>query len=139
VSYKRKQVGVRRVYLVKPRSTLLETVNFLTDNVSLQSVTGGLISAESIEAARKAIRKIVKRTASLIIRVKAFLPRTRKPSEVRMGKGKGKINHYVAVVRPGHVLFEISGNVTGSTAARALQRAASKLSIQTRILNLKDR
>jgi large subunit ribosomal protein L16 len=62
----------------------------LTDNLTLKTCEKGLLSKESLEAARKAIKKIIKKNGQIVIRVNAFLPLTSKPSEVRMGKGKGK-------------------------------------------------
>jgi large subunit ribosomal protein L16 len=98
----------------------------LDNAVVLRSLEKGLLSKSSLEAARKAIRKIIKKSGYLIIRVNAFMPVTSKPSEVRMGKGKGKISSYVCPVKAGHILFEIKSR-DQSAAIKAFQRAAVKI------------
>ena len=91
------------------------------------------ITSRQIEAARKAIVGRTKRGGKLWIRIFPDKPVTQKPAEVRMGKGKGPVDHYVAVVKPGRVLFELAG-VPEDVAREALERAAQKLSIETRIV-----
>jgi large subunit ribosomal protein L16 len=130
--------GVNRKYLVIPKAYLLEKRVQNTQNVALQATASGMVSAASIEAARKAIRKAVKKTGQVVMRTWAYLPITKKPAEVRMGKGKGKIDSYVSPVPAGKILFEIR-NVSISMATKALQRAATKLSVVTRTVILKDR
>jgi len=91
------------------------------------------ITARQIEASRIAITRYVKRGGKLWIRVFPDKPVTKKPLETRMGKGKGAVSHWVAVVKPGRVLFELTG-VAREVAHRALHLASYKLPIKTRIL-----
>ncbi len=96
----------------------------------LKAVTRGHLSARQIEAARRAITRHVKRGGKLWIRVFPDKPITKKPVEVRMGKGKGNVEFWVAPVQPGRVLYEIQG-VSEEIARQAFARAAAKLSVQT--------
>ena len=105
-NFKKKILDSRR-FLVLPQGSCLGYRGVNTGNVALKAIQSGYISSEALEAARKAIRKGVKKTGRIIIRTAAFLPITKKPSEVRMGKGKGKIKGYVSPVTKGKVLFEI--------------------------------
>ncbi len=91
------------------------------------------ITSRQIEAARKAIVHQTKRGGKLWIRIFPDKPVTQKPAEVRMGSGKGPVDHYVAVVRPGKIIFELAG-VEEKTAIEALERAAQKFSIKTKIV-----
>jgi len=100
---------------------------------ALQAVDRGRLTSRQIEAGRMAITRHVKRQGQLWIRIFPDKPVTKKPLEVRMGKGKGGVDHWVALIKPGRVLFEISG-VPEDTARTAFQRAASKLPIETKFL-----
>jgi len=91
------------------------------------------ITSRQIEAARKAIVGHTKRGGKLWVRIFPDKPVTQKPAEVRMGKGKGPVDHYVAVVKPGRIIFELAG-VEESVAVEALERAAQKVSVKTRIV-----
>jgi large subunit ribosomal protein L16 len=97
----------------------------------LQAAEPCWMTARQIEAARVAMTRFVKRGGKIWIRVFPDKPVTKKPQETRMGKGKGAPEFWVAVVRPGKVLFEIEG-VTESEARQAMDRAAAKLPIKTR-------
>jgi large subunit ribosomal protein L16 len=99
----------------------------------LQAVGRSWVTARQIEASRMAIQRHVKRSGKLWIRVFPDKPITKKPLEVRMGSGKGAVEGWVAVVRPGKVLFEISG-VTEKMAREAFHLAAAKLPLETRFL-----
>lgn len=99
----------------------------------LQTVECGWITARQIEAARIAINRHVKRGGKLYIRIFPDKPVSRKPAETRMGKGKGAPDFWVAVVRPGRVLYEIEG-VTEEMAREAFMRAHHKLPIKTRFI-----
>ena len=94
----------------------------------------GWVSANQIEAARKAIRHYTKRSGRIWIRVFPDKPITKKPPEVRMGRGKGPFDHFAVVIKPGKILFEIAG-VESEMAAEAMRRASHKLSIQTRFIS----
>jgi large subunit ribosomal protein L16 len=97
----------------------------------LQAAEPCWMTARQIEAARVAMTRFVKRGGKIWIRVFPDKPVTKKPQETRMGKGKGAPEFWVAVVRPGKVLFEIEG-VTEAEARQAMDRAAAKLPIKTR-------
>lgn len=99
----------------------------------LQAVECGTISARQIEAGRIASTRHVKRGGKLWIRIFPDKPITKKPAEVRMGKGKGAPEGWVAVVRPGKVLYEMAG-VSRELAQEALRLAAHKLSVKTRFV-----
>ena len=99
----------------------------------LQSLEHGWITARQIEATRMAIQRHVKRAGKLWIRIFPDKPITKKPLEVRMGSGKGSVEGWVAVVKPGRVMFEIQG-VPEAMARQAFQLASSKLPISTKVL-----
>ena len=96
----------------------------------LKAVDRGRITARQIEAARRAMTRHVKRGGKIWIRLFPDKPITKKPLEVRQGKGKGNVEYWVALVQPGSVLYEMSG-VDEATAREAFKRAAAKLPIQT--------
>jgi len=99
----------------------------------LQALGRGWLRAEEIEAARIAINRHLKRHAKLWIRMFPDKPVSKKPAETRMGKGKGPPDHWVVVVRPGKMLFELEG-VPFTTAREAFRLAAHKLSIRSRFV-----
>ena len=99
----------------------------------LQVLQPGLITARQIEAARIAITRAIKKTGKLYIRVFPDKPITKKPAETRMGKGKGGNEGYVAVVKPGRVIFEVEG-VDETLARSAFLRAHHKLPIKTHLI-----
>ena len=96
----------------------------------LKATARGFITARQIESARRAITRYVKRGGKLWIRVFPDKPITKKPVEVRMGKGKGNVEYWVAPIQPGRVLYEIQG-VSEEQAREAFRLAAAKLSINT--------
>jgi len=99
----------------------------------LKTVEPGRVSARQIEAARRALTRHMKRSGKVWIRIFPDVPVTAKPTEVRMGKGKGSVDRWVAKVKPGRIMFEIDG-VTNEVARGAFERAAAKLSVRTRIV-----
>ena len=99
----------------------------------LQSLEPGWISNRQIEAARIAMTRFIKRGGKVWIRIFPDKPITKKPAETRMGKGKGSPEGWVAVVKPGRMLFELEG-VTRDTAERALALASAKLSVKTKFV-----
>lgn len=99
----------------------------------IQVLERGWITNQQIEAARVAINRYFQRRGKVWIRIFPDKPVTKKPAEVRMGKGKGAVDHYVAVVRPGRILFEVA-NVPRDQAQDALRRAAAKLGLKTRFV-----
>jgi large subunit ribosomal protein L16 len=103
----------------------------------LQAVECGTISSKQIEAARIAMTRRVKRGGKMWIRIFPDKPFTKKPAEVRMGKGKGSPEGWVAVVRPGRILYEMEG-VPRDLAKEALRLASHKLSVKTRFIERGD-
>lgn len=99
----------------------------------LQAVGCGWISSRQIEAARIAMTRHVKRGARIWIRIFPDKPITKKPAEVRMGKGKGAPEGWVAVIRPGRILYEMEG-VSKEIAMEAFRLAAHKLSVKTKFI-----
>lgn len=99
----------------------------------LKATTRGFVTARQIEAARRAITRHVKRGGKLWIRVFPDKPVTKKPVEVRMGKGKGNVEYWVAPIQPGRVMYEIQG-VTETIAREAFRLAAAKLAVKTAII-----
>lgn len=99
----------------------------------LQVLERGWITGKQLEACRVAINRYFQRKGKVWIRVFPDKSVTKKPAEVRMGKGKGGVDEWVAVVRPGRIMFEV-GNVSKEQAQNALRRAAAKLPIKTRFV-----
>lgn len=99
----------------------------------MQALGRGRITAQQIEACRVAISRYFSRKGKVWIRVFPDKPVSKKPAETRMGKGKGAPDHWVGVVRPGRILFEV-GNVSIDDARAALRKAAGKLNIKTRFV-----
>lgn len=99
----------------------------------LKALTSGWVSSRQIEAARRALTHSTRRGGRTWIRIFPDKPITKKPPETRMGSGKGDVYEYVAVVRPGRILFEMSG-VTHEQAQEALRLASAKLPIRTRFV-----
>ena len=100
----------------------------------LKALACGWLSAVQIESARKAITHYTKRTGKLFIRVFPDKPVTQKGAGVRMGSGKGDIDRYVAVVKPGRIIFELTG-VESDIAQEALRRASHKLPFKTKFIS----
>ena len=101
-------------------------------NIGLKTIQSGIITARQIESARQTITRKINRKGKLWIRIYPNIPITSKPSEVRMGKGKGNINHWVSRVKAGQVLFEICG-IDLNLAILAFNTGKSKLPIKTKI------
>ena len=104
----------------------------------MQTLERGWITSRQIEACRVAINRYLNRKGKVWIRVFPDKSVTKKPAETRMGKGKGAPDHWVAVVRPGRILFEVA-NVSKEDAQDALRRAAAKLGIRTRFVKRVER
>ncbi len=99
----------------------------------IQATTAGWIKSNQIEAARVAVNRYIKRGGKVWIKIFPDKPVTKKPAETRMGKGKGAPEYWVAVVKPGRILFELEG-VSEDTAREALRLAAQKLPVQTKFV-----
>ncbi len=103
-------------------------VNF--GKFGLKAITRGSITARQIESARKVITRFVKNNGNMWIRIFPDKPITKKPLEVRMGKGKGNVEYWVAVVKPGKILYEIDG-VNEDMAKKIFKLASAKLCVKT--------
>ena len=101
---------------------------------AIKATTEARVTSRQIEAARRAMTRAIKRGGKVWIRIFPDKPVTSKGSEMPMGKGKGAVDHYVAVVRPGTVLFEMGG-ISEELARLALTLAAHKLPVQTKIIS----
>lgn len=104
----------------------------------LMCLEPGWITSRQIEAIRRAVVRHMRRRGKYWIRIFPDKPVTAKPAETRMGKGKGSVDHWVAVVKPGRIMFEISG-VSDDVAREALRRASYKLPIKTQIVSREER
>lgn len=104
------------------------TLNF--GEFGIKSLECGWVSARQIEAARRAMTHYTKRGGKIWIRIFPDKPITKKPAEVRMGSGKGNVDHFVAVVKPGTMIFEMAG-VPEDMAREAMRRAMQKLSVKS--------
>lgn len=102
-------------------------------DVGLKALEPCALSSRQIEAARKAIVGRTKRGGKLWIRIFPDKPVTKKPPETRMGGGKGPVDHYAAIIKPGRIIFELAG-VEEKIALEALRRAAAKLPIKTKVV-----
>jgi len=111
------------------------TINF--GSFALKSMNEGYITNRQIEAARIAMTRHMKREGKVWIRIFPDKPITAKPLEVRMGKGKGALDHWVAVVKPGRIMFEMDG-VPKEVAVEALRLAAQKLPVKTKTVTRPD-
>ena len=108
--------------------------NFVSDGeYGIQALSAGFITSNQIEAARIAMTRYIKRGGKVWIKIFPDKPITKKPAETRMGKGKGAPEYWVAVVKPGRVMFEIAG-VPRETAREAMRLAMNKLSVKTKFV-----
>ena len=128
-----KRTKFRKVQKGKMRGNAQRGSDVSFGDFGLQAIGRSWVTARQIEASRMAIQRHVKRAGKLWIRVFPDKPITKKPLEVRMGSGKGAVEGWVAVVKPGKILFEIAG-VPENTAREAFHLAAAKLPIETRFL-----
>lgn len=128
--YRKQQKGRNRGIAIKG-----STLAF--GSYGLKSLDLGRITNRQLEAARIAMTRETKREGTVWIRIFPDKPITHKPAEVRMGKGKGAVEYFVALVQPGRILFEMDG-VTLEAATKALNLAAQKLPIKTKIIARHD-
>jgi len=130
VKFRKQQRGRRRGLATKGA-----TLHF--GEYGLKALEAAWITNRQIEAARVALTRHVKRGGKIWIRIFPDKPVTEKPAETRMGKGKGSPEHWVAVVKPGRILFEIEG-VKPELAKEAMRLAAGKLPIKTKFVSRED-
>ena len=128
--FRKKQKG--RVKGIAQRG---HTISFCS--YGIKSLEAGWITSRQIEAARIAVTRKMKREGQVWIRIFPDKPVTKKPAEVRMGKGKGAPEYWVAVVKPGTIMFE-AGGVTTELAKEALRLAAQKLPVRTKFVTRRD-
>jgi len=126
VKFRKQQKG-----RLKGKASSGNTVDF--GEYGLKALEPGRISNRQIEAARIAITRHAKRGGKVWIRIFPDKPFTKKPAETRMGKGKGSPEGWVAVIRPGRILYEVDG-LTEKVAREALRLASQKLSVRTRVV-----
>ena len=129
--YRKMQKG--RVKGVAGRGTQISFGDF-----GIKALEPGRITSRQIEAARIAMTRRMKRTGKVWIRIFPDKPITKKPAEVRMGKGKGSPEYWVAVVKPGTVLFEVGGGIPYDLAVEAMRLASHKLPIKTKFVKRPD-
>jgi large subunit ribosomal protein L16 len=128
-----KRVKHRKVQKGRMQGLSYRGANVSFGDFGLQATTCGILTARQIEAARIALTRHIKRGGQVWIRVFPDKPITKKPAETRMGTGKGGVEYWGAIVRPGRVLYELDG-VDAETAKEALRLAAQKLPIKTRFI-----
>lgn len=128
-----KKLKFRKQFKGRLRGNAVRGNELHLGDYALQAVEHGKITARQIEAARIAMTRYMKRGGDVWIKIFPHKPVTKKPAEVRMGKGKGSVDHYEARVKPGHLLYEIKG-VDAEIAKQAMELAAAKLPVRTRFL-----
>jgi len=128
-----KRVKWRKQMRGRMRGKALRGAEISFGEYGLQALEPGWVTARQIEAARRSIVREMKRRGKVWIRIFPAKPYTHKPPETRMGSGKGNVEYYVAVVKPGRIMFEISG-LPEDVANAALKSAQYKFSIRTKIV-----
>ncbi len=128
-----KRVKWRKQQRGHMRGLALRGAELLYGEYGLQALEPGWVTARQIEAARRALVRQMKRRGKVWIRIFPDKPYTQKPPETRMGKGKGNVEYWVSVVRPGRIMFELGG-LPADMAIEALHQASYKLAIKTKIV-----
>ena len=128
-----KRTKFRKVHKGRNRGLAQRGSKVSFGTVGLQATGRGRITARQIEAARRAMTRHIKRGGKIWIRVFPDKPITQKPLEVRMGKGKGNVEYWVAQIQPGRMLYEMEGD-SEDVAREAFRLAAAKLPISTRVV-----
>jgi large subunit ribosomal protein L16 len=128
--YRKQQKG-------KNRGMAMRGHNVAFGSFGMKALEHGFITSRQIEAARIALTRYMKREGKVWIRIFPDKPITSKPLEVRMGKGKGALDHYIARVQPGRIMFEIDG-VSEESAREALRLGAQKMPIKTKFVSRPD-
>jgi large subunit ribosomal protein L16 len=123
-----KRTKFRKQHKLRNRGAVEHKVSF--GEFGLKSIDRGRMTARQIEAARRAMTRHMKRQGKVYIRVFPDKPITKKPLEVRMGKGKGNVEYWVAQIQPGRMLFEVEG-VPENLAKEAFELASAKLAVRT--------
>ena len=128
-----KKVKFRRVHRGNRRGMAMTGNHVAFGSYGLKAIEPSWVTARQIEASRIVISRVVRKIGKMWIRIFPDKPVTARPAETRMGKGKGGLDHWVAVVKPGRVLFEIDG-VTLEEAQKAFRDAGHKLPMKTKIV-----
>jgi large subunit ribosomal protein L16 len=132
-----KRVKYRKQMRGRMRGKAHRGVKILNGDFALQALEPGWVSARQIEAARRAIVRSLKRRGKVWIRIFPDKPITKRAAESRMGKGKGAVEYWAAVVKPGRIIFEVGG-IDEETSLKALQQAKYKFSIKTKVVSKND-
>lgn len=132
-----KRVKWRKQQRGHMRGLAMRGAELLYGEYGLQALEPGWVTARQIEAARRALVRQMKRRGKVWIRIFPDKPYTQKPPETRMGKGKGNVEYWVSVVRPGRIMFELGG-LPADIAIEALHQASYKLAIKTKIVARHD-
>ncbi len=132
-----KKTKYRKMHKMVQKGNTRRGDQLVFGSFGIKSLDSTWITARQIEAARVAVTRFMKREGKVWLRIFPDKPVTRKPAEVRMGKGKGNPELWVAVVRPGRIIFEADG-VDEATAKEALRLAAQKLPVSTRFIRRRD-
>ncbi len=132
-----KRVKWRKQQRGHMRGLALRGAELLYGEYGLQALEPGWVTARQIEAARRALVRQMKRRGKVWIRIFPDKPYTQKPPETRMGKGKGNVEYWVSVVRPGRIMFELGG-LPADMAIEALHQASYKLAIKTKVVARHD-
>ena len=128
-----KRTKFRKQHKMNPKGCAHKGSTISFGSVALKSITGGRLTARQIESARIAMTRYMKREGKVWIRIFPDKPITKKPAETRMGKGMGNPDYWVAVVKPGRIMYEMGG-VAPDVAKQALKLAAYKLPIATKFV-----
>jgi large subunit ribosomal protein L16 len=128
-----KRVKWRKQMRGRMKGKALRGAEIISGEFGLQALEPGWVTARQIEAARRAISHAMKRRGKVWIRIFPDKPYTHKPPETRMGKGKGNVEYWVAVVKPGRIMFEVGG-LPADQALEALRQATYKFSIKTKVV-----
>ena len=133
-----KRVKYRKQFRGRMTGMAKGSFELLYGAFGLQALEPGWITSRQIEAVRRTIVRHMRRRGKNWIRIFPDKPVTAKPAETRMGKGKGSVDHWVAVVKPGRILFEV-GDIPADIAREALHLAGYKLPIRTQVIAREDR
>lgn len=129
-----KRVKRRKVQKGRIKGNAQRGVRVDFGDFGIKALETGRLTSRQIEAARIAMTRHMKRAGKVWIRIFPDKPMTKKPAETRMGKGKGNPEFWVAVVRPGRILFEVGGGIDLALAKEAMRRAQQKLPIATKVV-----
>ena len=132
-----KRVKYRKQFRGRMRGKAKGGTTLQNGEFGMQALEPGWITSRQIETVRRVVVRHMKRRGKVWIRIFPDKPVTAKPAETRMGKGKGAVDHWVAVVKPGRIMFELTG-VSEDVAREALRLAAYKLPIRTQIISRED-